>query len=448
MSQQPIELGPAPHASSNGEPVAPPAARPEATAGPLTEAVASVRKPIYRRPAGIILLVVLALAGLAALAYWLYARQFEDTDDAFIDGKVYPVGTKVAGEVAIVRVDDNQLVNAGDVLAQIDARDIQAKLAQARATLDAARADAEAAKTNVDLIRADTAAMLTQAQAGVEVARADVDTAQSQVASAEADVTSAQAEVTRREADDKRYTSLDPRGVSKSQLDASRAAVDAGRAQLVAAEKKVAAARSGVSQARAKVTSAQGVLAAAKTAEQQIAAAEAKSRYAQAQVGEAQAQLDAATLDLSYTSIKAPVAGRVTRKNVEAGQYLQVGQTLLAIVPQDFWVTANFKETQLTRMRVGQPVEIHVDTFPDRTFHGRIGSFQAGTGARFSLLPAENATGNYVKVVQRVPVKILFEPGDHSSDLLGLGMSVVPEVRVTGDSPETERQAQVVSNRN
>ena len=194
--------------------------------------------------------------------------------------------------------------------------------------------------------------------------------AQSQLALAEADVTSAQAEATRREADAKRYASLDPRAVSQAQLDASRAADDSARAQLLAAQKRVGAATAGVSEAQAKVANAQGVLAAAQTAERQIAAAQARSRFAQAQVGLAQAQLDAAMLDLSYTIIKAPVAGRVTRKNIEPGQYLQVGQTLLAVVPQDFWVTANFKETQLTRMRVGQPVDIHVDAFPDHIFHG------------------------------------------------------------------------------
>ncbi|MGN6506045.1 MAG: HlyD family efflux transporter periplasmic adaptor subunit, partial [Tepidisphaeraceae bacterium] len=182
--------------------------------------------------------------------------------------------------------------------------------------------------------------------------------------------------------------------------------------------------------ADAKVAAAQGVLAAAETAKQQIAAAEAKSRYADAQVGKAQAVVDAAMLDVSYTTIKAPAAGRVTRKNIQPGQYVQVGQSLLAVVPQAFWVTANFKETQLTHMRVGQPVEISVDAFPGTTLHGHVQSVQAGTGARFSMLPAENATGNYVKVVQRVPVKIVLDSQDKTEGLLGLGMSVTPSVRL------------------
>jgi len=388
------------------------------------------RKPIYRRPVGLVLLGVLLFAGVAGTAYAIYAGQWEETDDAFIDGNVYPVSTKVAGAIQSVRVVDNQLVQAGDVLAEIDARDIKAKLAQAKAALDAARADAEAAKTNVDLTRADTAAMLTQGQAGVASAKAAVETARSQLASAEADVVSAQAEATRREADEKRFTSLDPRGVSQSQLDAARASADAARAQLVAANKRVAAAKAAVAEADAKVAAAQGVLAAAETAKQQIAAAEAKSRYADAQVGKAQAVVDAAMLDVSYTTIKAPAAGRVTRKNIQPGQYVQVGQSLLAVVPQAFWVTANFKETQLTHMRVGQPVEISVDAFPGTTLHGHVQSVQAGTGARFSMLPAENATGNYVKVVQRVPVKIVLDAQDKTEGLLGLGMSVTPSVRL------------------
>jgi membrane fusion protein (multidrug efflux system) len=392
-------------------------ARLSGEAGPAPNV--TVRKPIYRRPVALVILIVLLVGGAVGTGYWLYARQWEDTDDAFIDGNVIPVGTKVAGIVATVQVNDNQAVSAGDVLANIDPRDLQAKLAEARATLEAAQADADAARANVDLTRATTAAALTQGQAGVESAK-------SQLASAEADVSAAQAESTRREADAKRYTSVDPRGVSQEQLDASRAAAGAARAQLLAAQKRVAA-------AEAQVSEAQGKLAAARTAAQQIAAAQAKARSAEARVSQAKADVDAATLDVSYTTIKAPVAGRVTRKSVQPGQYLQVGQTLLAIVPRDLWVTANFKETQLTQMRVGQPVDIHVDAFPDHAFHGHVDSIQAGTGARFSLLPPENATGNYVKVVQRVPVKIVFDghEDDEVRRMLGLGMSVLPEVHVS-----------------
>jgi membrane fusion protein (multidrug efflux system) len=395
------------------------------------------RRPIYKRPAGIVLLLVVLVAGLAGTGWWLYARQWEETDDAFVDGNIYPIGTKVAGQIHTVFVSDNQVVKAGDVLAEIDPRDIQARLSQAKASLDAAKADAEAAKTNVELTRANTSAMLTQGEAGVQSAIAAVDTAKSQLASAEADVTSAQAEATRREADEKRLTALDPRGVSQQQLDAARATADAARAQLLAASKRVGAAKAGVTEAQAKVSAAQGVLAAAKTAQQQIASAEAKSRWAEAKVGQAQAEVDAAQLDLSYTTIRAPVAGRVTRKNVQPGQYVQVGQTVLAVVAPEFWVTANLKETQLSRVRVGQPVDIEIDAFPGHTFHGHVDSVQAGTGARFSLLPPENATGNFVKVVQRVPVKITFDHNDQNEHLLAVGMSVVPAIRVNA-TPQTQ----------
>lgn len=395
------------------------------------------RRPIYKRPVGIILLLVVLVAALAGTGWWMYARQWEETDDAFVDGNIYPVGTKVAGQIQTVYVMDNQPVKAGDVIAKIDPRDIQARLEQAQAALEAAKADADAAKTNVELTKANTAAMLQQGEAGVRSAESAVDTAKSQLASAEADVTSAQAEATRREADEKRLTALDPRGVSQQQLDAAHATADAARASLLATQKRVSAAKAGVSEAQAKVSAAQGVLAAAKTAQQQIASAEAKVKWAQAKVGQSQAEVDAAQLDLSYTTIKAPMAGRITRKNVQPGQYVQVGQTLLAVVAPEFWITANLKETQLSRVRIGQPVDIEVDAFPGHTFHGHIDSIQAGTGARFSLLPPENATGNFVKVVQRVPVKITFDHNDQNEDLLAIGMSVVPAIHIT-EAPQTQ----------
>ena len=406
------------------------------TATAVPYAAPAPRKSIFRRPIGIALIAAVLLAGIGGGIYYLYARQFEETDDAFVDGNIIPVAPKVAGLIAAVRVNDNQLVKAGDVLAEIDPRDVQARLDRATAMLAAAKADAEAATTNVALVRANTAAGLQQAEAGVASANAAVETSQSQLASAQADVTSAQAEATRREADEKRYTALDPRGVSQTQLDAARASADAARAQLLASQKRVNAAEAGVVESKAKVNAAEGVLAAAKTGDQQVAAADAKARTSAAQVGQAQASLDAAQLDLSYATIKAPTDGRVTRKNVQPGQYVQIGQTMLAVVPQDFWITANFKETQLTDMRVGQPVEIYVDAFPDQPFHGKVQSFQAGTGARFSLLPPENATGNFVKVVQRVPVKITFDGDPAARQALGVGMSVVPVVRVTGDASE------------
>jgi membrane fusion protein (multidrug efflux system) len=207
----------------------------------------------------------------------------------------------------------------------------------------------------------------------------------------------------------------------------------AADAQVAQEQSKLAAAKSGLAQAQAGLAQARGVEQMAQTAPQQIVNAEAQVKTAQAGVAQAQAALEVARQQLAYTKIVAPVSGRITRKSVQLGQVVDVGRNLLAIVPPDVWVTANFKETQLTRMHVGQAVRLRVDMYPGQTFQGRIESFQSGTGARFSLLPPENATGNYVKVVQRVPVKIVFDDEPGAKQLLAPGMSVVPRVKVGGD---------------
>ena len=380
---------------------------------------------------------ILVLAA-CCLLYWLHARQYEETDDAFVDGEIVQVSAKVSGLIQSVEVQDNQDVAAGTVLVRIDPRDLQAALDKAKATLEAAQAKWEVARTHVELIRANTAAALVQAQGGVEQAGAAIHSSQSRLASSRADVTVAEAETTRRQADLKRYQSLDPRATSQQQLDAAQAEADASSANLTAARMRAAAAESAVTEAQAMEAQTQGTLAVAKTGPQQVALAAAQARKAQADVDEAKAAVEAAELDLSYTTIVAPVAGRVTRRTARQGQYLQTGQIVLALVEPGIWVTANFKETQLTHMRAGQDVEIAVDSYPGRTFHGKIDSIQAGSGARFSLLPPENATGNYVKVVQRVPVKIALDPDVTQAWLLVPGMSVVPSVHVGGDKQHPE----------
>ncbi len=264
----------------------------------------------------------------------------------------------------------------------------------------------------------------------MQQAKAAIEASRSQVASAQANVTAAEAEATRRQADLKRYKALDLRAVSQQQLDAAQAAADAAEANLAAARKQAAAAESAVVEAQAKEAYAEGMLAAAKTGPQQVAAAAAQAKNAQAAVDQAKAALDEAELNLSYTTIVAPVGGRVTRRTARPGQYVQVGQAVLALVPPEVWVTANFKENQITHMSQGQDVEIRVDAYPDQVFHGKVDSIQAGSGARFSMLPPENATGNYVKVVQRVPVKIVFDAEASRQWLLAPGMSVVPRVYV------------------
>ena len=392
-------------------------------------------KAFHKRPLFRLVLVALVLGGIVAVAaYWFYARQYEVTDDAFVDGEVVQVSAKVSGIIQSVEVQDNQDVTAATLLVRIDPRDLQARLDAAKASLGAAGAKLEGAKTTVDLTRANTEATLAEAQAGVAEAKAAIQSSQSQLASAQADVLAAEAEAVRREADLKRYKSLDQRAVSQQQVDAAQAAADAAAANLAAARKRVSTAEASVTEAQAKEAHAEGILAAAKTGPQQVAAAQAQVKNAQAAVEEARAVVDAAELNLSYTTIRAPVAGRVTRRAARTGQYVQVGQAVLAVVRADVWVTANFKETQIGHMRQGQEVDIEVDAYPGHVFHGKVDSIQAGTGSRFSMLPPENATGNYVKVVQRVPVKILFDPDAAQQWLLAPGMSVVPKVRVgSGD---------------
>jgi membrane fusion protein (multidrug efflux system) len=417
------------------------------TAVKTTPPAAEARRgPRKRHIALALFLLVAVAASVGGVIYWLHARQFEETDDAIVDGAVTPMSPKVAGLAAAVHVNDNQRVNAGDILVEIDPRDYVTRVNEAKANLAAAQARLQAAQTNVEMVTANTDATLAEAsatvdqqKAAVEQERAGVTAAEAQVASAEADVVAAEAEATRRKADLERYNAIDPRAVSQQTRDTARAAAEAADAQLAAARKRQAAAEAAVAEARSRVTAAeskvigaQAMVRAAQTAPQQVATAKSQATTAQAAVDQAAAALAAAELDLSYTTIKAPVAGRITRKSVQPGQYLQVGQNLFAIVSDDLWVTANFKETQLTRMHPGQPVEITIDRYPGRTFKGYVDSIQAGTGARFSMLPPENATGNFVKIVQRVPVKIRF---DDLSILppLGPGMSAVPTVRVRGE---------------
>lgn len=381
----------------------------------------------------ILLPILIVLGGAGSIAYWLHARQYEDTDDAFIDGEIVQISSKVPGIIQSVEVVDNQDIATGTVLVRIDPRDFQAKLDQATATLKAARAKHEAAKASVELTKANTKAALEQAEAAVQQATAAVQSSKAQLDSSQADIAAARAEATRRQADLKRYKSLDPRAVSQQQLDTAQAAADAAEANLVAVRKRAAAAESTVAEARAKNAYAEGLLAAARTGPQQIAAAAAQASNAEAAVEQAQAAEDEAKLNLSYTVIKAPADGRVTRRLARTGQYLQAGQTVLALVQRDVWVTANFKENQIAHMRKGQEVEVKIDAYPGQAFRGKIDSIQAGSGASFSMLPPENATGNYVKVVQRMPVKIVFEGDPASQWLLAPGMSVSPVVHVDVD---------------
>ncbi|HJY29210.1 MAG TPA: HlyD family secretion protein [Pyrinomonadaceae bacterium] len=417
--------------------------------------------------------VVLIIGLIFGVRYWLYARSHESTDDAFIDGHIIQVSPKASGYVKKIYVNDNQQVKAGDLIAELDARDYEVKLQQAQAALDAGLAKENEAKTNVSLTRATSSATIQQARAAVRKSRTEVassragaagsqsranqaaaavTTAQANLAQMQAQVVAAQAEATRAAADVSRYQALYAKDeVSKQQLDQAVATANTARAELEAAHQRVAAAEARVNEARsaqsaatqtaqqaqtqiggaqAGVNEALGRLAQANTAPQSVAVSEAQAATAGATTEQLRAQVAQAELELSYTKIYAPETGRVTRKSVEEGALVQVGQPLMAIVPGDVWVTANFKESQIGRMAPGQSVEISVDAYPDKTFKGHVDSIQAGTGARFSLIPPENATGNYVKVVQRVPVKIVFDEPPDPKHMLAPGMSVVPEVKV------------------
>ncbi|MCM3900864.1 MAG: HlyD family secretion protein [Pyrinomonadaceae bacterium] len=434
----------------------------------------TVKKPLYKRQAVLVVAAIVLLVGATiGVRYWLYARAHESTDDAFIDGHIIQISPKVSAYVKKVHIDDNQQVKAGDLLVELDQRDYQTRLDQAKAALDAGLARQNEAKTNVSLTRATGAANVQQASATVSQARSGVEssraaaassqsrasqaasavsTAQANLEQARAQVLAAEAEATRANADVERYQALYGKDeVSKQQLDQAVATARTASAQLDAARQKVVASLAQVNEARssesavvdtarqsrtqiigaqAGVGEALGRLAQANTARQQVAVSQAQHETAGATVEQLRAQVDQAELELSYTKIYASEAGRVTRKSVEEGALVQVGQALLSIVPANVWVTANFKESQIGRMVPGQPVDITVDAYSDKVFKGHVDSIQAGTGAQFSLIPPENATGNYIKVVQRVPVKIVFDDPPDPKHLLAPGMSVVPEVAV------------------
>lgn len=356
-----------------------------------------VRTPAERRPAGrrsrrpvfLGLLAVLAVAGIVVGSiYAVHASHYESTDDAFIDGHVVSISPQVPALVKAVHVDDNTLVKKGDVLVELDPTDYQVALEQAQATQTAMKGQLEQANAQV-----------TAAKAAVQEAQAELDVKLSDQQNVDADY--------------KRYQELNKTtgAVSKQQLDASAAAERSAAAEVERAKAQLAEAQSQTETAQANVIAAKGNL------------------------DKAAADVQRAQVNLGYCTITAPCDGHITRKSVEPGSYVETGQNLFAIVPSDVWVTANFKETQLERMKMGQRVTISVDAYPGVEFYGHIDSIQSGTGSRFSVLPAENATGNFVHVVQRVPVKIVLDgdPGDRDpSHPLSPGMSAEPEVYVAG----------------
>ena len=387
-----------------------------------------------RRTRRLIIFLVIALVLVAiAIPLYRYLESYESTDDAEIDGYIYPVSSRVAGYVVRVTVDDNQLVQAGTVLAQLDPKDYNVAVANAKATLANLKSSSEAARIGVPLTSVNTSSQLSSAQADVANANAALAGAQAQFETAQATLRQAEANDLKAQDDVSRYKPLAakdeiPQQIYTQAVDsqkATAAAVEAARSSAAAAEQAVTGARS-------RVTQAQAALHYAETWPQQVSVQRSRAEAAQAQAEQAQAALEQAQLNLQYTTVVAPVSGLVGQRTVQPGQNVSPGQQMMTIVPldsQNIWVTADFKETQLTTMRPGQPVKITVDTY-GRDYAGHVLNIGGATGARYSLLPPENATGNYVKVVQRIPVKIVFENGQDPNHLLRPGMSVEPKVKV------------------
>jgi membrane fusion protein, multidrug efflux system len=388
------------------------------------------------------LIVIVAAIGVGSWLFITAGR--ETTDDAQVDAHVTQIAARVGGTVLRVLVEDNRAVDAGATLVEIDPRDYQVAVDRARAALADSEAAAVAAQSEVPITSASAGSNLTTARGGVVQATSGVAAAQKQVEAAQARVASNQAKLREQEATAAKATrdverlrgllakdevSQQQFDAAQAEADAAKAAADSARSQVVEAEAGVLVAQSQLEHARAGEQQAQASLAAARTAPQQVRQMTARAEAAQAQVKQAKAALEQAELNLQYTTLKAPVGGIVSRKTVEVGQVIQAGQPLMAIIPlENVWVTANFKETQLKNMHPGQKATVKVDAYGGRSFDGHVDSIAAATGARFSLLPPENATGNFVKVVQRVPVKIVLEPGQDSEHSLRPGMSVVPTV--------------------
>ncbi|MFZ1085622.1 MAG: HlyD family secretion protein [Terracidiphilus sp.] len=384
------------------------------------------------RRKGIAITVVVILALVAAVLYWR-STYTEDTDDAQVNGHMIPVSARIGGQVAKVYVDENQQVKAGDVIAELDPSDYQVAVENAEAALASAQANAVAANVNVPITTVNTGSTLRSADAGVSSAHAAVEQAEQQLEAAHAQVAQAKASNTKAQADLERYKPLVEKDViSKQQFDAAVAAADASKAALSSARHSEKAAEDGVSEAKERETQSEANQKFAQTGPQQVAAQSARAKQAEAQVQEAQAKLDQAKLNLGYTRIVAPTAGIITRKSVEINQNVAPGQNLMMLVSlEGLWVTANFKETQLRSMAAKQPVEIEVDS-TGKTYHGTVTQIGGATGSVLSLFPPENATGNYVKVVQRVPVRIDFTnlASEDPNHELRPGLSVEPKVRV------------------
>ena len=377
------------------------------------------KKPLnetLRKKIRVLALIAACIGIIVALVYYVHGLSYESSNDAFIDGDIVPISVRVSSYVNKVYVSDNQRVRAGDMLVELDPGDFQAQLDSAKAALEAAKAVNQSDVINIDLTTVSSTSDL-------DSARAELDYASASLAEAESDLKAIEARHQKDKTDLARYREMSD-SITVQQLDHAVSAEKVSEADVESAQRKVTA-------KQAMVRQAEVALKNAKSAPQRIEQTRSRADVSSADIHKAMAAVEMAELKLSYTKIYAPCDGYVTKKNIEPGAYVQAGQSLMAIVSPEVWVTANFKETQLTNMRSGQPATISVDAYPGIEFAGHVKSIQHGTGTRFSLLPPENATGNYVKVVQRIPVKIVFDDYEQTQKyLLAPGMSAVPKVNI------------------
>jgi membrane fusion protein (multidrug efflux system) len=410
----------------------PVADKPESTNKPLP----STERDFHTRPSrtqspGFRIAVLIALVVIVVVGFFVYRyfTSYESTDDAQVDGHINSVSARISGHVIKLNVQDNQYVQAGTVLVEIDPADYQVAYERAKADYADAQAAAVAAGVTVPITSVNTSSQVSASEADVASARAGIQAAQQQLQAAKAQLVQAEANNVKAQNDLARYKQLvDKQEISQQQFDQATAAAQASAAGVEAARATADAAEQQVTQAKGKLVQAEANWRYANTAPKQMQISKAKADSALAQVQRSKASLDQAELNLKYTKIVAPVNGIVSDRTVEVGQNVAPGQELMKVINlDDIWITANFKETQLRDMRPGQRVTIEVDA-NGRKYNGKVDSVAGASGARFSLLPPENATGNYVKVVQRVPVKIILDPGSNNDHALRPGLSVTPKV--------------------
>jgi membrane fusion protein, multidrug efflux system len=423
--------------TTQSPPPAPPQPQTDQSAGRTTQPLPSTERDFHTRPSrtatpGFRIAIGIAAVVLLVVGVFVYryVTSYESTDDAEVDGHINSISTRISGHVVKLNVRDNQYVQAGTVLVEIDPADYQVAYDRAKADFESAQAAAAAAGVNVPITSVSTTSQVSSADADVASAQAGIASAKQQLEAAKAQRDEAEANNVKAQNDVARYKQLvDKQEISDQQYDQAVAAAKADAAAVEAAHALADSAQSQVTQAQQRLAQAEANWSNAQTRPQQIQVIRSRAESARAQAELKKADLDQAQLNLQYTKVIAPVAGVVSDRTVEVGQNVAPGQELMKIIPlDDVWITADFKETQLREMKVGQPVTIEVDA-NGKTYKGKVDSFSGGTGARFSLLPPENATGNYVKVVQRVPVKIVLNPGENKDHSLLPGMSVVPKVQ-------------------